>query len=358
MEQVTRIFIDTSKQFFQLHGVNEAEAVVVRRKLRRAQVVPYFRALAPTVVGLEACGASHHLARTLSGLGHQPKLVAPQHVSPYRKRGKSDMRDAEAGCEAMSRPTMRFVPVKSADDPAATMLLAVRDRRIRRRTALGNEIRGHAAEFGLIAPKGLDKIAPLLAAIAEDERLPLLARELFAALGGEFWRLQGQIREIEAKLAAWTRASEASSRLAAIPGVGPVGAALMVTKTPDPAAFKSGRDYAAWIGLTPKNHSTAGKERLGVITKAGDEALRSVLVCGAMALVKRARRPGPGGQARAPAWPWLETLVAKKDPKPAAVAIANRVARIAWKMMLTGESYDARRAWTQHTNKPQANIAA
>jgi len=332
VEDISRIFIDTSKSVFQLHGVDRAERVVVRRKLVRRQVGPYFAGLAPTVVGLEACGGSHHWARELSALGHQVRLVPAQYVKAYLKRGKNDARDAEAGCEAMSRPTMRSVPVKTAAQQAGLMLVGVRDRLVRSRTQLGNEIRGYAAEFGLIAPKGLDKLEPLLARIAEDAALPELARDLFAGLGGEYARLQAEIAALDRRLKAWARGEPTSERLAQVPSIGPIGAALLTLKTPDPTSFRSARDFAAWLGLTPKDHSTAGKTRLGGITKKGDKMLRRVLVCGAMALLQRIRR----GQT--PPWPWLAPLLAK-PPKLAAVAVANRVARIAWRMIVSGEAY-------------------
>jgi transposase len=266
------------------------------------------------------------------------KLLPAQFVKPYVKRGKNDAADAEALCEAMSRPTMRFVPVKTAEQQAALMLAGMRDRLIRTRTQLTNAIRGYAAEFGLIAAKGLGKIEPLLARIASDETLPVLARELFAAHAQEYAQLQAQLHTIEARLMAWHRADERSRRLATIPGIGPIGAVMLAMKVPDPQAFRSSRHFAAWIGLTPKDHSTAGKLRLGVITRAGDEALRSVLVVGATAVIQHARR----GTGRP--WPWLVALLKRKPPKLAAVALANKIARIAWKLMMTGEAYDARRA--------------
>lgn len=335
MDQITRIFIDTSKSVFQLHGVNSAEAVVLRRQLRRKEMTPFFAKLAPTLIALEACGGSHHWARVLAGMGHEVKLIAPQHVKPYVKRGKNDARDAEGGCEAMSRPTMRFVPIKTADDQAALMLAGVRERLVGDRTQLTNAIRGHAAEFGLVAAKGLDKIEPLLARIAADETLPALARDLFAGLGGDYARLQARFAHIDAELKAWHRRHPLSRELAEIPGVGPIGASLLVMKTPDPTAFKSSRHFAAWLGLTPKDHSTAGKQRLGVITAAGDESLRAVLVAGGMSLVNMARR-GRGS-------PWLVKLAARKPAKLAAVAMANKIARVAWKIMATGETYDSGR---------------
>ena len=229
---------------------------------------------------------------------------------------------------------MRFVPVKTTEQQAALMLVGVRDRLIRNRTQLANTIRGYASEFGLTAAKGIAHLVPLLDRIAADESVPVLARELFAIQATEYGQLQAQIDKLDTKLTAWHRADECSRRLVKIPSVGPIGAALLRMKTPDPAQFKSGRQFAAWIGLTPKDHSTAGKVRLGVITRAGDEALRSVLVAGATAVIQQAQRSGKAS-------PWLIELLKRKSPKLAAVALANKTARIAWKMMRTGETYSA-----------------
>ena len=338
MEKFIRIGIDTSKSVFQLHGVDAGEQPVLRKKLRRKDLVGFLGQLEPTEIGMEACGGSHHWARVMEGLGHTVKLMAPQLVKPYVKRGKNDAADAMALCEAMSRPDMRFVAAKSAERQAALMLAGVRDRLVRNRTQLSNAIRGYAAEFGLIAPKGLDKIEPLLARAVGDESLPPLARELFASQGREYGQLQGEIREIEAKLMAWHRNNECSRRLAEVPSIGPIGGTLLAMKVPEAASFRSGRDFAAWIGLTPRDHSTAGRQRLGAITRAGDPALRSVLVVGAMAVVRQALR-NP-----AKASPWLVDLLKRKPRKIAAVALANKTARIAWKMMMTGERYNANRA--------------
>ena len=338
MNDITRIGMDTSKSVFQLHGVNASEEVVLRRKLGRKAMVSFFERLAPTVIGIEACGGSHHWARLLAGFGHEIKVMPPQFVKPYVKRGKNDAADAEALCEAMSRPTMRFVPVKTAENQAALMLVRMRDRLVRNRTRIANAIRGHAAEFGLIAPKGLARIEPLLVRIATDESLPELARELFALLGRDYARLQAQIARLDARLMAWHRQDARSRRLAKIPGIGPIGAAMLAMKTPDPHGFRSARQFAAWIGLTPKDHSTAGKVRLGGITRAGDEALRAVLVAGATTVIQHA------GRGRGQPAPWLVALLQRKEPKLAAIALANKNARIAWKLMVTGESYDPRRA--------------
>ena len=333
MEQISRIGMDTSKRFFQLHGVNAAEKVVLRKKLRRKEMVEFFEKLAPTVIGIEACSASHHWARLLRSFGHEVKLIAAQLVKPYVKRSKNDTADAEALCEAMSRPTMRFVPVKTAEQQAALMLVGLRDRLIRNRTQLSNAIRGYATEFGFTAAKGIAHLEPLLEHIQADENVPDLARELFAAQAEEYAQLQAQIAEVAAKLMAWRKADECSRRLAKIPGVGPIGAALLMMKTPAPELFQSGRQFAAWIGLTPQDHSTAGKVRLGAITRAGDEALRAVLVSGATAVIRHAVRCG--GRAS----PWLLDLLKRKPPKLAAVALANKMARIAWILMVTGERY-------------------
>jgi transposase len=259
MNDLIRIGMDTSKSVFQLHGVDSAEQPVLRRKLRRRQVLDFFRKLPATQVGIEACGGAHYWARELAVLGHDVKLLPAQHVKPYVRRNKNDAADAEAICEVMSRPRMqeRFVPVKSADQQAALMLAGVRDQLIARRTQLTNMIRGHAAEFGLTAAKGLDKIEPLLARIAADEMVPELARELFAELGTEYIRLNAKVRKIEARLLAWHRGNEMSLRLAEIPGIGPINAASLVMKVPNPQVFRCGRDFAAWLGLTPKDHSTA-----------------------------------------------------------------------------------------------------
>lgn len=338
MTKISRIGIDTSKSVFVLHGVDEADRPVLRKKLRRKQMVEFFAKLEPTRIGLEACGASHHWARTLQGLGHEVVLLPPQYVKPYVQRNKNDSRDAEAICEAMSRPRMRFVPVKTTEQQAALMLAGTRDGLVQRRTQLTNTIRGYAAEFGLTAAKGLDKIEPLLARIAvASEEIPELARELFELYAQEYAQLKEQLRTIETRLMAWHRGNEASRRLAEIPAVGPIGSALSVMKVPNPKAFRCGRDFAAWIGLTPKDHSTAGKTRLGVITRAGDEALRSVLVAGATAVIQQARK-GRGQHSR-----WLLDLIKRKPPKLAAVALANKNARIIWKLLVSGERYNPAR---------------
>lgn len=351
MSEYIRIGVDTSKSVFVLHGVDAAEQVVLRRKLSRGQVKEFFARLAPTRVGMEACGASHHWARALSGLGHEVVLIAPQHVKPYVARNKNDAADAEAICEAMSRPRTRFVPVKTVEQQAALMLMGTRDGLVRQRTQLTNRIRGYAAEFGLVSARGLDKIGPLLERIAADAGIPALARDLFAMLGVEYAGLEERLGKVEKALLAWHRDDARSRRLAEIPSIGPIGACLIAMKLLDPKMFGSGRDFAAWIGLTPKDHSTAGKQRLGGITRAGDEALRSVLVAGATAVIQQVQR----GRSRPS--PWLAELLKRKPPKLAAVALANKTARIAWKLMVSGERYD-REHFTRQTDPAQEHAMA
>ena len=334
MNEIIRIGMDTSKSVFVLHGVDRAEKPMLRKKLRRRDVLAFFGKLAPTKIGIEACGGAHYWGRALRALGHEVMLLPPQYAKQYVMRGKNDAADAEAICEAMSRRRMRFVPIKTAEQQAAAMLMAMRDRLVRYRTQLTNAIRGHAAEFGLVAAKGLDKIELLLARIDNDPAVPELAKELFAAHGKEYAQLKERLRAIEAKLMAWHRHNELSQRLAQIPGVGPIGACLLVMKATDPHGFRSGRDFAAWMGLTPKDHSTAGKTRLGVITRAGDEALRWVLVAGATAVIQAV------GKGKGHPSAWLVGLIGRKPPKLAAVALANKTARIAWKLMVSGERYN------------------
>lgn len=334
MEKLIRIGMDTSKSVFQVHGVNGGEEAVLRRRLRRRDVVPFFSKLEPTVVAIEACGGSHYWARTLGELGHEVRLIAPQHAKPYVRRNKNDAADAEALCEAVSRPRMLFVAARSAEEQAALMLTGTRRRLIKTRTQVTNAIRGYAAEFGIFVPKGLDKIGPLLTQLAADRTLPELARQLFALQGEEYTRLEAELRGIEIRLRAWHRGNQDSRRLTEVPGIGPMSGTRIAMKKADALSCRSGRHYAAWIGLTAKDHSTAGKQRLGGITRAGDPELRSLLVAGAMAVIQQAERNPQKAS------PWLLVLLKRKPKKVAAVALANKNARIAWKMMNTGQRYD------------------
>jgi len=328
---IIRIGLDTSKHVFQIHGVDENEKPVLRRQLRRSEIAKFFATLAPTRIGIEACGASHHWARVLRGLGHEVLLMPPQYVKPYVQRGKNDAIDAEAICEAMSRPKMRFVPVKTAESQAALTMLGVRDLLVKQRTMLINAIRGHAAEFGVTAPKGPQQVPELLRRVAAEEGVPALAREMLGLLASQLEALNAQLKAIEARLMAWHRQDQASQCLATIPGIGPIGGVSFTLKVPDPKAFRSGRHFAAWIGITPRENSTAGKHRPGKISREGDESLRRLLVLGATAVIRQAKR----GRASA----WLLGLLARKPKKLAAVALANKMARIIWAMMVSGETY-------------------
>ena len=328
---IIRIGLDTSKHVFQVHGVDEQEQPVVRRQLRRGELEKFFKKLPATRIGLEACGASHHWARVLRGLGHEAVLMPPQYIKPYLKRGKNDARDAEAICEAMSRPEMRFVPVKSAEDQAALMVLKVRDLLVKQRTMLVNAIRGHAAEFGVTAAKGVERAAGLLERVAEDAAVPAPAREMLAELAGQLAATELRLASVETKLLAQHKANPRSQLLATIPGIGPLGGVSFALKVPDPRAFRSGRHFAAWIGLTPRDHATAGKPRPGRISRQGDEALRRLLVLGATAVIRQAK---PGRAS-----PWLMQLLARKPKKLAAAALANKMARIIWAMLVSGEIY-------------------
>lgn len=330
MNTPVRIGMDTSKSVFQLHGVDENEAVVVRRQFRRTEMTRYFQRLPPALVAIEACGSSHHWARLLQSLGHEVKLIPPQYVKPYVKRGKNDAADAEALCEAVTRPSMRFVPVKSRDQQAACMLMTVRDRLVGVKSQLSNAFRSYAAEFGIVGPAGRQNVNALIKRVLEDDTLPELARELFTFQAKEYASVEARLNEIDAKLMKWHRADELSRRIATIPGVGPIGSTMLSMRAPPAETFKSGRQFAAWLGLTPRDHSTGGRTRLGGITKAGDPAIRTTLIVGATALLRHIRK------GRTKASPWLVGLLERKPPKLVAVALANKFARIAWRLMMSG----------------------
>lgn len=333
MTEYKRIAIDTSKAVFTLHGVDQSDRPGLRTNLRRAQLLPFLRKLPATEIVLEACGGSHHWARELTALGHRVRLIPPQYVKPFVKRAKNDRNDAAAICEAAGRPGMHFVPVKSAAQQAQGMVLKVRETLVAQRTALVNALRGHAAEYGVIAGKGLSNIALLLEVVAAEPAIPAEARAMMTLLGEEIDRLDVRLHALETELATAHKANPVSRRLATIPGVGPITALSLAVEI-DPAAFESGRHLAAWIGLTPREHSTGGKPRMGGISRAGNERLRALFVLGATSVIKVAERPG-----NKLATEWLLKLLRRKPRKVAAVALANKMARTAWALMTSGETY-------------------
>lgn len=334
MHAVT-IGLDIAKSLFQVHGIDAQGNVVIRRQLKRRQVVPFFSKLPPCVIGIEACATSHHWSRELQALGHTVRLMPPAYVKPYVKRQKNDATDAEAICEAVMRPSMRFVETKTAGQQAVLVLHRTRQLFIKQQTSLINAIRAHLAEFGIVAPVGRNGVEDLLYVVADpdDDRLPEVARECLAALGGHLQRVKAQLLEFDRMIMAWHRSNETSRRLDAIPGVGPALATALVASVPDPKIFRSARDFAAWIGLVPKQNSSGGKEKLGGVTKQGDRYLRSLLTIGALAVIRRAKINGAKHR------PWLNALLARRPTKVAAVALANKIARIAWAMMAKGECY-------------------
>jgi len=330
--ELKRIAIDTSKHVFTLHGVDREEHAVLRRELRRGQVTGFFAKLAPTEVVLEACGGSHHWGRVLQEQGHRVRLIPPQYVKPFVKRGKNDRVDAEAISEAASRPTMRSVPVKSAERQADAMVLSTRELLVKQRTQLINALRGHAAEFGVVAAKGTSQVAGLLAAVAAGGRVPGRGRGMLTFLGERIGQVDAAIAQLDGRLAALHKATPMSRMLAEVPGVGPI-TALSLALTVDASQFKSGRHFAAWLGVVPKQNSTGGKTRLGGISHEGDERLRQLLMVGATAVIRFAK---PGSKS---ASKWLLELLARRPRKVAAVALANKMARIVWAMMTRGEAY-------------------
>jgi len=333
MIQYKRIGIDTSKAVFTLHGIDQQDRPVLRINLRRAQMIPFFKKLLPTEIVVEACGSAHHWGRELTALGHEVRLIPPQYVKPYVKRGKNDRNDAEAICEAAGRPGMHFVPLKSVLQQAQGMVLKVRETLVGQRTQMVNTLRGHAAEFGMVAGRGRSQVGPLLTAIEQETTIPLEARDMAALLGRQIEDLDIRIKEIDAKLSAAHKANEVSQRLSTIPGLGPVTALTLAVEI-DAAAFESGRHLAAWAGLTPKEHSTGGKQRMGGISRAGNERLRALLVAGATSVINAAMRPGSKLMTD-----WLRALLQRKPRKVVAVALANKMARVAWALMTRAEVY-------------------
>jgi transposase len=335
MQTITTIGLDIAKSVFQVHGVNAEGNAVLRRQLKRRYVVAFFQKLSPCLVGIEACASSHHWSRELQALGHTVRLMPPAYVRPYVKRHKNDATDAEAICEAVTRPNMRFVATKTPKQQSCLTLHRTRHLFIRQQTSVINVIRAHLAEFGIVAPVGRNGVEQLLevAADASDKRLPDVTRACVAALGAQLRMLRAQILQFDRMIMAWHRSSEASRRLDNIPGIGPVLATALVASVADPKMFRSGRDFSAWIGLVPKQNSSGGKDRLGHISKRGDRYLRSLFTTGALAVIRYAKIHGTRHR------PWLTALLARRPTKVAAIALANKIARMAWAIMARGERY-------------------
>ncbi|CAM3285157.1 Putative transposase y4pF/y4sB [Sphingomonas antarctica] len=334
MDGITTIGLDIAKSVFQVHGIDISGKVLTQKRLSRSRLLPFFAKLPPCLVGIEACSTSHHWARELIALGHDVRLMPAQYVKPYVKRSKNDAADAEAICEAVTRPTMRYVPVKTAEQQSVMMLHRVRLMLSRQRTQLSNSMRSHLAEFGIVAPIGRKGVEQLLAVIAneDDARVPPDARLCLEMLVAQLVVVKSQILENDRRVMESARKTELGQRLMEVPGVGPLLASAIVATVADPKAFKSGRSLAAWIGLVPKQNSSGGKERLGSITKAGNRNLRSMLVVGSMAVIRYAQRNGTKR-------PWLVQLMARRSVKVAAVALANKTARMVWALMTSGERY-------------------
>ena len=334
MEQIKVVGLDIAKSVFQVHGVDEGGEVVVRRRLKRSRVLPFFASIEPCRIGIEACATAHFWARELGALGHDVRLMPPAYVKPYVKRQKNDAADAEAICEAVSRPTMRFVPVKTVEQQSVMVLHRSRELLMGQRVRLSNAIRSHMAEYGLIAPVGRNGLQQLIEVLDDegDTRVPSEARLCLKMLAAQLQLVNVQVLENDRQIRVSARSTEIGRRLMEIPGIGPVIASALVATVPDPHAFRCGRNLSAWIGLVPKQNSTGGKERLGSLTKQGNRYLRKMLVVGALAVIRYAQRNGTKR-------PWLVQLMERRTTKVAAVALANKTARIVWAIMVSGERY-------------------
>ena len=335
--QITTVGLDLAKNVFQVHGINAKGEGVVRRRLRRAQVFDFFAGLEPCLIGLEACGTAHFWARELVGLGHQVRIMPPSYVKAYVRRGKNDATDAEAICEAVTRPNMRFVPIKTEDQQSALMQHKARELLVRQQTMLVNALRAHMAELGMIAPQGRGKIEDIVAVIedAEDESIPALAKSALRPLVAQLRAAEEATGALDAEIKAWHKSNEASRRLATIPGIGFLTASAIAATVPDASFFRSGREFAAWLGLVPRQNSSGGKERLGRISKQGNRYIRRLLVIGATSVLRHARaKSAPGSD-------WVNALLERRPPRLVTVAMANKTARIAWALLAKGETYRA-----------------
>jgi transposase len=333
--EISTIGLDLAKSIFQVHGINDAGEVVVRKSLRRPQLLPFFAKLPPCLIGMEACGTAHHWARELKRLGHEVRLMPPVYVKPYVKRGKTDANDAEAICEAVTRPTMRFVPLKSPDQQAALALHRTRDLLVKQRTQLVNMIRGLLAEFGVELARGLHHALALAKELTDGRaaKVPELAQRVVTSLAHQIGAVQEQLATLEKELVAWHRSNELSQRLATIPGVGVIAATALAASVSEPERFRSGRQFAASLGLTPLQRSSGGKEKMGRISKMGDRYLRKLLVVGMTSLVRRARTAPDAVDPRIPA------MLERRPARIVTVAAANRTARVAWAIMTRGGTY-------------------
>lgn len=334
---ISTIGIDLAKSVFQIHGVDTVGVTIVKKKLRRSEMKTFFEALPPCLIGMEACATSHFWARQLLAFGHEVRLMPPSYVKAYLKRGKNDAADAEAICEAVTRPTMRFVPIKTAERQSVLMLHRTRDLLVRQRTMLINAIRGHLAEFGIVVGQGAARISDLIerARGTDEARLPELARSTLDLLANQLDVLASQIHALERRLQIWHRQDETSQRLASIPGVGIITATALAASITDPSVFKSGREFAAFLGLVPRQNSSGGKERLGRISKMGDGYLRRLLVVGATSVIRRARTDAAKSAA------WIRTLLTRRPARVVTVAMANKTARIVWAVLARNDIYRA-----------------
>ena len=333
--KTTTIGLDLAKNVFQVHGVDAAGQVTVRKKLRRSELLRFFEALSPCLVGVEACATAHYWARELKALGHEVRLMPPSYVKAYVRRQKNDAADAEAICEAVRRPTMRFVPIKSADRQSVLVLHRTRELLVRQRTMLINAIRGHCAEFGMIVAQGARRVTDLIEHVrqAEAPELPELARSALLMMAEQLDALAAQINAFDHRLLAWHRQDRTSQRLATIPGIGIITATALSASIPDASLFRSGREFAAFLGLVPRQNSSGGKDRLGRISKMGDGYLRKLLVVGATSVIRRARTSASASAS------WIKSLLERRPARVVTVAMANKTARIAWVILARGEVY-------------------
>jgi len=328
--EITTIGLDLAKHVFQVHGIDREGQVAIRHKLRRAQVIGFFAKLSPCLVGMEACGTAHYWARELRALGHEVRLMPAHYVKAYVKRNKNDAADAEAICEAVTRPSMRFVPIKSEEQQAVLILHRARELLVGQRTQTVNALRGHLAEFGLIEPQGIWHIGRLRAHL-EEGAVPEPGRTILDLLATQLDELENRIAAIDGEILAWHRSNPVSCRLAKIPGIGPLIASAIVATVPDATIFRSGREFAAWLGLVPRQRSTGGKQRMGRITRQGDRYLRRLLIIGAQSALLRSKAIRESA--------WVKGLLGRCARLKVAVALANKTARITWAMMVRGEAY-------------------